>query len=96
MAGDHFNAWLYERRKGEKWEQTWQDFRQNRCALHLRLLAVHDEDFLREQQGAPFPTVYHCAWSALEHYLDHAAGMRRELQLSLPAELLSFQGPYTG
>ena len=48
-----------------------------------------------ERENAPFPTVYHCAWSALEHYLDHAAGLRRECQLQLPDELLTFHGPYT-
>jgi hypothetical protein len=93
--GDQFNTWLYDQRRGEPWEQTWSDFRQNRQVFQQRLAAIPDMQFLNEQRNAPFPTVYHCAWSALEHYLDHAAGVRRELQVQLPEELLFFHGPYT-
>ena len=93
--GDRFNAWLHDQRRGENWEQTWTDFRQNRQTFHQGLMVVSDTQFLREQKDAPFPTIYHCAWSALEHYLDHAAGVRRELRCQLPEELLSFRGPYT-
>jgi hypothetical protein len=92
--GDAFNAWLYKRRRGESWKKTWGDFRGNRQMLYERLEAVPEKSFMRKKAG-PFPSVYHCAWSALEHYMDHAAGMRRELQLPIAKELLSYHGPYT-
>jgi len=94
--GDRFNAWLCEQRKGEPWEQTWADFRGNRQTLVAHLQVVSDIDFLREQpESTSYPSVYHCAWSALEHYLDHTAGLRRELQMPIAEELWHFRGPYT-
>ena len=93
--GDRFNAWLLQRRHGEPWGQTWADLRANRRSLHQRLAAVPEDLFLREHDDRPFPTVYHCAWSALEHYLDHAAGVRRRLGAPLADALLHFRGPYT-
>jgi hypothetical protein len=92
--GDAFNAWLYKRRHGESWNKTWGDFRGNRQMLYERLEAVLEKSFMRKKAG-PFPSVYHCAWSALEHYMDHAAGVRRELKLPIAKELLNFHGPYT-
>ncbi|MEZ4870496.1 MAG: hypothetical protein R3C14_54710 [Caldilineaceae bacterium] len=72
------------------------DFRDNRQHLIVQLQAVPEEHFLREQpESGSFPSVYHCAWSALEHYLDHAAGLRRQLNVPLAEELLHFHGPYT-
>ncbi|MEZ4615412.1 MAG: DinB family protein [Caldilineaceae bacterium] len=94
--GDRFNAWLCVQRQGERWEQTWADFRGNRQTLVAHLQAVSEIDFLREQpKSTSYPSVYHCAWSALEHYLDHAAGLRRELQMPIAEELWHFRGPYT-
>lgn len=93
--GDAFNAWLNDQRRGEPWAQTWEVFRGNRQRLHGHLRIVTDEDFLWEQDRSPFPSIYHCAWSALEHYLDHATGLRRERQMPLAEDLLHFRGPYT-
>lgn len=94
--GDAFNAWLCDQRQGESWAQTWDDFRSNRQTLLAHLQTVSEENFLREQlNSGSFPSVYHCAWSALEHYLDHAAGFRRALHMPLVEDLLYFHGPYT-
>jgi hypothetical protein len=96
--GDLFNHALQMQRQGDRWEKTWVDFRTNRTDLHDAFAKVPTEDFIGQQpsnEHVAYPTIYHCAWSALEHYLDHAAGVRRALQLSLPSELLHFNGPYT-
>ena len=94
--GDAFNAWLCEQRRGEAWVQTWSDFRNNRQTLIAHLQVVPEDHFLREQSDSQsFPSIYHCAWSALEHFLDHAAGLRRVLNLPIAEELLVFRGPYT-
>jgi hypothetical protein len=96
--GDAFNHWLWQRRQGEAWEKTWRDFRTNRKVLFDSFAQVSADEFMRDQPPnahISYPTIYHCAWSALEHYLDHAAGVRRQLGLALPEELLHFQGPYT-
>jgi uncharacterized damage-inducible protein DinB len=93
--GDRFNAWLCEQRRGETWAQTWADFRQNRQLFQQNLAAIPDQQFLRKEESMPFPSIYHCAWSALEHYMDHAAGVRGELRCLMSEELLSFHGPYT-
>jgi hypothetical protein len=96
--GDAFNAWLCQQRRGETWEETWRDFRAKRVELIDALAQVSAQEFLRVKPANPhvsYPTIYHCAWSALEHYLDHAAGVRRTLGLELPEALLYFRGPYT-
>ena len=71
--GDRFNAWLNQQRRGNLWDQDWRDFRRNRCELVNNLKAISDDEFLQkisDRRLAPYLTVYHCAWSALEHYLD--------------------------
>jgi hypothetical protein len=96
--GDVFNEWLRQQRRGEAFEKTWGDFRVRRAELVGSLEQVDAQEFLRAQPPNPnvsYPTIYHCAWSALEHYLDHAAGVRRTLGLELPDALLYFHGPYT-
>lgn len=96
--GDRFNEYLQQQHKGESWMETWRDFRAQRVALLNDLARVSDADFMYRHPsdaGMPFPSIYHCAWSALEHYLDHAAGVRRTLALALPEGLLHFHGPYT-
>ncbi len=89
-----FNEWLQQQRKSQTWEQLWNDFQINRQAILDRLRTVSENEFLSKKE-APFGTIYHCAWSALEHYLDHSSGIRREIGMALPKELLHFQGPYT-
>ncbi|MGQ0604459.1 MAG: DinB family protein [Anaerolineales bacterium] len=93
--GDRFNQWLQDQRKGQPWKKVWHDFRENRRCFVERLRQVPERKFLAKQKSMPYPTIYHCAWSALEHYLDHAAGVRREAKMDVPAEFLHFHGPYT-
>jgi hypothetical protein len=96
--GDAFNQWLWQQRQGESWEKSWNDFRTNRRVLLEHLAQVATDDLLRVQPPNPYvsyPTIYNCAWSALEHFLDHAAGVRGALGLPLGQRLLRFQGPYT-
>lgn len=92
--GDCFNQWLQEQRVGQSWQRVWRDMRINRQVFVAKLASVSDRNFLKKQNTS-FGTVYHVAWSALEHYLDHAAGLRRELHIAVPDELLHFHGPYT-
>ena len=92
--GERFNNWLQTQRVGQSWDRVWQDFRGNWRAIIETLATVSTGEFF-QVKDAPFRTVYHCTWSALEHYLDHAAGIRRELRLPLPEEVLNFHGPYT-
>lgn len=96
--GDTFNQQLWQCRRGEPWATTWCDFRTQRGALLDTLSQVSNDDFMRQHPAdadMPFPSIYHCAWSALEHYLDHAAGVRRRLSLALSEAVLHFHGPYT-
>ena len=95
--GDQFNDWLMKNRAGANWDKNWRDFRDNRAQLIASLGQVSEADFIleRNNEKSSFPTVYHCAWSALEHYIHHAADIRRELGVDAPEELLDFHGPYT-
>lgn len=96
--GDRFNAWLSLQRRNNTWKQDWEDFLNYRRSLIVCLNAVSDNEFLQEipdRRIATYPTIYHCAWSALEHYLAHAAGLRRQAQMAVPDDLLHFHGPYT-
>lgn len=92
---DRFNEWLQNHRQGQTWQRVWHDFRENRSVITSRLSNVSEFEFFLKKE-APFGTVYNCAWSALEHYLDHASGIKREMQMELPNQLLHFHGPYTG
>lgn len=97
--GDRLNHYLWQQRQGEAWDTTWHDFRTQRADLLTALDQVPEDAFMRQYPAAaamPYPSIYHCAWSALEHYLDHAAGVRYQLALPLPAALLRFEGPYSG
>lgn len=95
--GDAQNAKMAEARKDKTWLQNWTDCQNTRQTLIDRLQATDEADINRRYVGnrRTFPTVYHCAWSALEHYLDHAAILRRELGVPIPKFLLTFKGPYT-
>jgi hypothetical protein len=91
------NARMVEARKGQSWDAVWDDFTAIRAEL-LTQLDYLSEEMLSEPYGggeSPYPTAYHVYWSALEHDLDHAAGLRRELKVKVPKVLLSFKGPYT-
>jgi DinB superfamily len=96
--GDALNAHMQVKREGQAWQDARHDLRKCRIELYQAFSAVSPNDFMRVQParvGVSYPTIYHCAWSALEHYLDHAAGVRRSLNLPLSSELLNFHGPYT-
>jgi uncharacterized damage-inducible protein DinB len=94
--GDTFNQRAAAARRDNSWEQNWHDCSTSRQQLIERVAALDDAAL-----GLPsppslrtYPTAYHCCWSALEHYLDHAAGIRAALGLKLPKRLLHFAGPY--
>ncbi len=94
---DAQNARWAEARRGQSFAQTSRDAVIQRERLIERLERAPDAalSYRYTEADSPYPTAYHCAWSALEHYLDHAAGLRRELGVPLPKALLSFSGPYT-
>lgn len=95
--GDAQNATMAEARKDKTWLENWADCQNTRQALIDKLEKIEEIEINRRYSGKrrTFPTVYHCAWSALEHYLDHAAILRRELGVPIPKFLLTFKGPYT-
>jgi hypothetical protein len=98
--GDAFNAGLQASRQGQSWSEIWADFDQTRQALTARVAALSQAELAPTTPASlPFyPDPYHCVWSALEHYLDHATILRREallLATAMPKWLLAFHGPYT-
>ncbi|MEP6984335.1 MAG: DinB family protein [Chloroflexota bacterium] len=67
-----------------------------RAALITELQSISD-DMLADPYGgedSSYPSAYHCLWAALDHYLDHAAIIRRELKLKFPKYLLQFKDAY--
>lgn len=92
-----FNERRYLVRCDYSWEQNWRDAQAARDALLSALDALSQEEWEAPHDNAvqPYPTIYHCAWSALEHYLDHTAVLRAALGLAMPKRLLQFRGPYT-
>jgi hypothetical protein len=91
------NGRIYAARRDQPWEWNWSDCREARRTLTDALERASEEVWRRPYDGriSSFPTLYHCAWSALEHYLDHAAVLRAELPVAMPKRLLRFKGPYT-
>ena len=68
-----------------------------RNALITELQSISD-DMLADPYGgehSSYPSAYHCLWAALDHYLDHASVIRRELKIKFPKYLLNFKGPYS-
>lgn len=95
---DAQNARLYAARRDDPWAKAVADCTGNRRWLLDRLRGLEEAALRRlsiSEMERGYPTLFHCYWSAAEHYLDHAAVMRRELSLKLPAYLLRFKGPYT-
>ncbi len=95
---DAQNDRFYQARKADSWEKSHTDCIGNRRWMLDHLRGLDEMTLMRPfagQQSVGYPTVFHCYWSAVEHYLDHAAVMRRELGVNLPAYLLKFKGPYT-
>lgn len=68
-----------------------------RAALITEVQMISD-DMLADPYGgedSSYPSAYRCFWAALDHYLDHAAIIRRQLHAKFPKYLLQFKGPYT-
>jgi hypothetical protein len=98
--GDVFNAALAATRQHQSWHETWHDFLHNRQALLTFAQTLTPEELTEPDPGRIcfYPDRYHGLWSALEHALDHAAILRREvlaIAKTMPQWLLRFQGPYT-
>lgn len=94
---DAQNERFYQARRADSWEKAQADCLRERRQLVDRLTKLDEAALRRPYTGSAsvsYPTLFHCYWSATEHYLDHAAVMRRELGLKLPAYLLKFKGPY--
>ncbi len=93
--GDAMNAHLATGRLRQGWARVYGDLRAQRAAFQRLVARTSETELLRPRPGGDFPTAYHCAWSALEHYLHHAADVRAGLRLKMPEWLLAFEGPYT-
>jgi hypothetical protein len=93
--GDALNAHYAAARRRQPWAEAWADAQGARGAFLRLVTRTPEADLLRPRPGGSFPTAYHCAWSALEHVLHHAADLRAGLALPFPAWLLHFEGPYT-
>jgi hypothetical protein len=93
---DKINAYLVEQRAGQSWTEQWTDFRNSSRSLLDALHDVTDDAFVAPRTGGRYATIYNLAWSAAEHYLEHAAGVRKAYALGVPPCLLEFHGPYTG
>lgn len=89
------NALLAQMRERTTFDQCWADFRHNRNTLITLLERIRPDRFVQPVETGAYKTPYHLAWSALEHFLEHAGIARREMRLSLPDALLGFKGPYT-
>jgi hypothetical protein len=90
------NAYLVEQRAGQSWSDQWTDFRNSSRNLLDALHQVPEASFLAPCAHGRYATIYNLAWSAAEHYLEHAAGVRKAYALEVPPCLLEFHGPYTG
>lgn len=89
------NTRLHEKRRGQLIGQAWDDCKLARTRLLDKLHKITQDDLVKPR-GFPYPDVYHAFWSALEHSLDHAATLRRELPaVDFPKRLREFSGPYT-
>ncbi len=97
--GDYnaINEKLVAVRRKQSFKQVSEACQSARAALITELQMISD-DMLADPyggEGSSYPSAYHCFWAALEHYLDHAAVIRRELHVKFPKYLLQFKGPYT-
>lgn len=96
-SGDVGNGNMAKARQHQTWVQTWTEAQTARQVFIDHVKAATEEDLNRPYTGKrrAYPTAYNCVWSAIEHYLDHAAVLRRELGVPFPEHLLEFYGPYT-
>jgi uncharacterized damage-inducible protein DinB len=92
---DAQNDRLYQARRGDPWAKAYAECTGNRRWMLERLRGLDEATLRRPYTGrleVGYPTLFHCYWSAAEHYLVHTAVMRRELGTPLPAYLLQFKG----
>ncbi|NWF69548.1 MAG: DinB family protein [Chloroflexi bacterium] len=77
--------------------QVMADEAATRAQFEALLAAASAEEFTRSSADldSPYRGLYDVGWSALEHYLDHAAALRRALGMDMPGRLLMFAGRYT-
>jgi hypothetical protein len=96
-ATEATNARFIQARTGQTYEAALKDATNARKKLLAELTKL-DETTLADIYGGDYsgyPTPYHLYWSALEHYLQHAADIRAALAVHMPKYLLSFKGPFT-
>lgn len=93
--GDALNEHYAAARRRQSWAQAWAEAQAARGAFVRLVARTPEAELLRPRPGGSFPTAYHCAWSALEHVLHHAADLRAGLRLPFRNWLLHFEGPYT-
>jgi len=92
---DDFNEERSLVRRDFSWIQNWGEFNGSYLVLREMLNKLTDDDLNQRRSGTPYGSIYECAWSALEHDLDHAAVMRAALKVDMPMRLLTFSGPFT-
>lgn len=95
--GDAINEKLVLANRKQSFDQVWEHFQSARAVLIDEMQSVSD-DMLADPYGgdhSSYPSAYHCLWAALDHYLDHAAVIRRELKVKFPKYLLQFKGPFS-
>ncbi len=95
--GNALNEKLVVASRKQSFKRVWDHCMSARGALITELEAIGD-DMLADPyggEGSSYPSAYHCLWAALDHYLDHAAVIRRELRIKFPKYLLQFKGAYT-
>ncbi len=93
---DAFNGALQTSRAQQTLEEVTADFAHTR---HLFLAKVESlsQETLERPSTLPtlYPTLYQDVWATVDHYLEHAAGLRQQLNMPLSKWLRSFNGPYT-
>jgi len=92
------NEQMAEARRDQPWAVVVGDFVRNSMQLQDTLQEASEAALNRpyNSSSSPYRAAYYCFWSALEHYLDHAAITRKELpMMDVPEHLLVFEGPYT-
>jgi hypothetical protein len=95
--GKAINEKLVVRARKQSFKQVWDHCLAARTALITELQSISD-DMLADPYGgehSSYPSAYHCMWAALDHDLEHAAVIRKELKIKFPKYLLQFKGPYT-
>lgn len=95
--GSDTNERLVAFSRKQSFAHVWEHNLQARSAIISELLSISD-DLLADPYGgehSDYPSAYHCIRAALEHYLDHAAVIRRELNIKFPKYLLQFKGRCT-